>query len=85
MQSIETCSVPNERKIKKQEEARKARRKKLEKQTIGHVRVETILKQKNVLKWHRPQQKYNLVRKRRLDNLWFGVPLGSNAIIRLAV
>jgi hypothetical protein len=55
MQSIETCSVPNEKK-REAGRARRARRKKLEKQTIGQVGVKTILEQKNVLKWRRPSK-----------------------------
>jgi len=50
MRSIETCSVPNKRKIEKQEEQEEKR---LEKQTIKQVGVETILKRKSVLKWCR--------------------------------
>jgi hypothetical protein len=54
MQSIETCSVPNE-KNREARRARRAGRKKLEKQTTGQVGVEAaILEQKNVLKWRRP-------------------------------
>ena len=73
MRSIETSSVPNERKIEKQEEQEE---RDLKSKQLAKVGVETILKREDRFEMVTSQQKYRSVRKRRSDDVWFGVPLG---------